>query len=359
MPRQLPWKSGNRTQTIKTTKRPNDIDEDSIDGTRLSGGNKSKGRAKASVSPDSLPELSSGPSPAKNTDSKRATSSSPPPLAEDALSNAEPIRKGVSKFDLRDDEWMMVEDEFLETAKLFTRHLRIAEYDRLKETIEAKKKEAETARPVVLGAKRSEEGAMKERVRLQDSKQKKAIRDVFASQGDSSGDDKVSRRPRPSRTILAVKPRTVASQPQDTDSDDLDAPRPSKPRVAASASTANLKEEPAPRPFTTSFAIPAIPAPTASGRPRMRPSRMTPFDMLDAYTPPSKPPSQPSSSPHSPQPAKPTQSRRSLDLFDEREPLSGASKEAADRLAKRKTERGDGGPKKKTTRIDDIPTFLF
>jgi len=32
----------------------------------------------------------------------------------------------------QDDKWVMVEDEFLETAKLFTRHLHHAEYQRLK-----------------------------------------------------------------------------------------------------------------------------------------------------------------------------------------------------------------------------------
>ncbi|KAF1364969.1 hypothetical protein EJ07DRAFT_98279 [Lizonia empirigonia] len=220
MPRQLPWKSngggGSRTQTVKPPSRPPqanrnppDIDDESFGGIVLAGSSsKGRGKGKAKVSSDSdnsLPNISAQQSTprAKRTSGlipkACAPSSSPPPEVDYALPQTEPMRKGVSKFDLRDDEWMMVEDEFLETAKLFTRHLRIAEYDKLKESIEAKKREAEVARPVVTGAKRSMEGTMKERARVQDSRQKKAIRDVFASRGDDDEDEGASYRQKPSR----------------------------------------------------------------------------------------------------------------------------------------------------------------
>ncbi len=160
MPRQLPWKSGgggSRTQIIKpsthppkTTRLPDDNGDDSFDSNNLTGSSKGKGKASAVLDPDTLlPNLSAKPSGLRTQRDKefdygqRATSSSPPPLDDDTVLQNESMRTGVSKFDLWDDEWMMVEDEFLETAKLFTRHLHIAEYDRLKETIEAKKKEAE------------------------------------------------------------------------------------------------------------------------------------------------------------------------------------------------------------------------
>ncbi|KZM21702.1 uncharacterized protein EKO05_0001682 [Ascochyta rabiei] len=410
MPRQLPWKSNaSRTQTVKppsrppkTSRIPDDIDDDFFHGTVLAS-SKDKGKSKAaSDSEEFLPDLPEEPSTprtkqSKNTNPKdRALSSSPPLLTDYALPHTEPMRKGVSKFDLRDDEWMMVEDEFLETAKLFTRHLHIAEYDRLKASIEAKKKEAEVARPVVAGAKRSVGGAMKERAKVQDSKQRKAIRDVFASQGDESEEDRASYRPQPSGpTSTIAKPRPAINESQDTDSDDLDVPRVPKPKVVAPIPTTAKRSPPAashiPKPATSSFAKPALPAKTAPARPRAKAPRITPFDMLDGYTPPnhnikprptftpgetrvsssSNPCSQSSSSgpasSRTPQttttrPAKPP---RSLDLLDEwgaTAETGGVSKEIADRVAKRRAERereGRGKKERRGTDLDDIPTFLF
>lgn len=430
MPRQLPWKSNgggeSRTQTIKpktstrppkTTRIPDGIDDDFFDGTILASNNKDKGKGKAKVtsdSDDSLPEAVAGTSKPRNERSKneeankRAPSSSPPPLADYAQPYIEPMRKGVSKFDLRDDEWMMVEDEFLETAKLFTRHLHIAEYDRLKESIEAKKKEAEVARPVVAGAKRSVEGAMKERAKVQNSRQKKAIRDVFASQEDSSEDDRASYRSKPSRPMsTTAKPKPATNGSRDTDSDDLDASRAPKPKTARPAPEAEAIPVPAARETLaylnasktapSPFAKPVIPASSAAKtataappRGRSRVPRMTPFDMLDEYTPPtfdtrtppavtanerrpstsSKPRSRPTSSNHSsPQTlqsldaktVKPRGPVDSLDHWGALKESSGLGKETADRIAKRKAERakeGDG-KKKRATDLDDIPTFLF
>ncbi|KAJ4991296.1 hypothetical protein SVAN01_03194 [Stagonosporopsis vannaccii] len=400
MPRQLPWKTGgggSRTQTIKPSIRPqkpnkvpDDIDDGFLAHAALSGSSKSKGQSKAratSNSDDVLP----GPSASRSKKTEdtllepRAASSSPPPLTYDALPN-ELMRKGVSKFDLRDDEWMMVEDEFLETAKLFTRHLHIAEYDRLKETIEAKKKAAEIARPVVAGVKRSVEGAMREGAKAQESRQKKAIRDVFATLGDESEkeDEDAAHRVSLSKSLSTTKPQTSARISHDTDSDDLDAPRAPKPKRAAPTSNIiSNPQAPAPpssKPAPSFFAKPALPAPPAAARPRRAP-RMTPFDMLDGYDPPptttSAPPnpsprdnarSQTTSTQSSLQPsqtAKAVRPRRSIDLLDDWESGSngsGVSKEVAERVAKRKAERakeGDANGKKRVTRIDDIPTFLI
>lgn len=396
MPRQLPWKSGgggSRTQTTKptlrpqkTTKAPDDIDDNFFDHTALAGSSKGKNKARAIVDSDeSLPEPTtprterarvSNPEP-------RAASSSPPPLAEDAIPN-EPMRKGASNFDLRDDEWMMVEDEFLETAKLFTRHLHIAEYDRLKETIEAKKKEAEIARPVVADPKRSVEGVMKERAKAQESRQKKAIRDVFSSLGDKSGEDRATRRVEPAQDSLALKPLPAVSRLQDSDSDDLDAPRPSKLKRAAPAlATASAQQPPhlpVSKPTISTFARPALSSSAANARPRAKSSRMTPFEMLDGYTRPASTTrasptiasgdlhSQSTSTHSSPRTSKNTKTvkcRRSVDLLDDwglSNDGGNVSKGAAERIAKRKAERakeGDGGQKKRTTRLDDIPTFLI
>jgi len=415
MPRQLPWKSSgggeSRTQTIKppvgkaktkTATIPDDIDDNFFNGTVFVSSSKDKGKGRAKVasdSDDSLPEAGRATlctTKSNNAEQReRALSSSPPPLAGYAAPHDEPMRKGVSKFNLRDDEWMMVEDEFLETAKLFTRHLHIAEYDRLKATIEAKKREAEIARPVVAGAKRSVDGEMKERARVQESRQKKAIRDVFASQDDSSEGDRALYRSKHSHVPPTTsKPLPTMGASQETDSDDLDAPRPPKPRDSSPATATTAKPLPATRqrpaylqtskPATESFVKPTIPATKASVRSRARPSRMTPFDMLDEYKPPTfdtrappmafpreKPCSQSTSSNQSsPQTSQSTTTRavmprRSIDLLDDRgtaKDTGGISKDVADRIAKRKAERakhGDGKEKKRNTDVDDIPTFLF
>lgn len=419
MPRQLPWKrnggGGSRTQTVKPPSRlqkptriVDDIDDDFFAGTVLANDSDGKGKARAvSDSGNSLLDLPTSPSTPRtkrtNTSKleRRAPLSSSPPLADYALPHSEPMRKGVSKFDLRDDEWMMVEDEFLETAKLFTRHLHIAEYDKLKESIEAKKKEAEAARPVVAGAKRSVEGMMKERAKVQENKQKKAIRDVFASQGDLSEDERASYRSRSSKHPAAgAKSQSTVNKPGDTDSDDLDAPRPPKPKASAPVFEPAPRSQPAARqiskPAPSSFAKPALPSTTAA-RPRARASRMKPFDMLDEYAPPkldekpaqfttslretlrssaSKPRSQSTSFNHfSPQASQATETRsirprRSVDLLDDwgssnhggGAGAGGVSKEVADRIAKRKADRGkesDGTVKRRATKLDDIPTFLF
>lgn len=420
MPRQLPWKggAGSRTQTTKPPVRPSrptrildDIDDDLFEGAALaSASNRVKDRTRAtSGSDNSLPEpyneeLTPRSKRSRTKDPKeRPPSSSSPPLADYALPRSEPMRKGVSKFDLRDDEWMMVEDEFLDTAKLFTKHLHIAEYDRLKETIEAKKRELALARPVVAGAERSAEGALRAKAKAQEIRQKQAIRDVFASQGDSSEDDISSDRRRLNQTASTTvqpQPRLFSKVPSDTDSDDLDARRlpKAKPTAAASASkptapipkpttpiakpTAPSSPPRVPNPTTSTFARPALPPAPKPSRPRPNASRMTPFDMLDEYTPPppssartqastpqaAKPRAQPTPSPRTSQPTtrNPPQPLRSQDITDDWSPVPGSSttsKEALARMAKRKAERAKGtaekGEKGGSAQLDDMPTFLF
>ena len=69
----------------------------------------------------------------------RTPSTSPPP----APPEQEPMREGYTA----DDIWIMVEDEFLSTAHLFTQHLHHAEYQRLKK--QAKEREVNSiSRPV-------------------------------------------------------------------------------------------------------------------------------------------------------------------------------------------------------------------
>jgi hypothetical protein len=428
MPRQLPWANkigGSRTLAKPTSSRQvtnprtlTTIDDDFFDGTVLASSNKRRGASNGSD--DDLPDLADLPAEpstprtkAKTKDALRMKcggSSSPPPVDDVEKPLVEGMHKCVSKFDLRDDEWMMVEDEFLETAKLFTRHLHIAEYEKLKATIEEKKKDAaEVARPVVADAKRSTSGAMKEKARVQALKQKKAIRDVFASQEE---EDQKERTTLSSRTNLVSSfiasrnnatagpkpvPNKSAAQDSESDSDDLDAPRLSaKPASKATTALTAVRKNstvaeqksasspaPNPKPPNPTFAKPA--PPTAAAKSRSRISCATPFEMLDDWvssksrTLSASLPKQPAKTSHVsriPNNSKHSQSftssddrgaakvGRSTDSFNEHastEKQSINSGGVVDRLAKRKAEqeKDEKERKRKAAKLDDIPTFLF
>ncbi|RAR07101.1 hypothetical protein DDE82_003043 [Stemphylium lycopersici] len=429
MPRQLPWAkrgSGSRTQAKPADPRPSaasrihDIDDDFFENTILASSSKST--KQANESDDDLPNLPAEPSTLRTKSKPKDTfwrgrdeSSSPPPVRDVDQPLVEGMHEGVTRWDLRDDRWMMVEDEFLETAKLFTRHLHIAEYGKLKEMIDAKKKGAEVARPVVANAKMSTSGAMKEKAKVQEQRQKRAIRDVFASQDDDEeehGQATTSIRTTHGKTPLSTSglrraPSAVVKQPPtsnvapDSDSEDLDAPqhpaksasKPTPAKISSTPDTPKAALSPAPNTniATPTFAKPAPPRPAAKSRSRI--SRATPFDMLDEWVPSKPQPSSPKASPDrragSPVVASRTPNAtrfasRSLDfsrdvklgvhapsasltgniesLQQEKEVEGGGrSKELADRLAKRKAERekSDGEKKRKKASADDIPTFLF
>ncbi|KAI4945945.1 hypothetical protein J4E91_007386 [Alternaria rosae] len=426
MPRQLPWASksgGSRTQakpasSRKATKARTtaDIDDDFFDGTILADSDKDRGRSNGSD--DDLPGLPTAPStPRTKTKAndalrkRRGGSSSPPPIDELEGPRIEGMHKSLSKFDLRDDEWMMVEDEFLETAKLFTRHLHIAEYEKLKAIIEEKKKEAaEVTRSVVANAKRSTSGEMKEKARVQELKQKRAIRDVFMSQENE--DDQQGRAALSSRSSLTsswasrriATTSKYAAQDSDNDSEDLDAPRPSAKPVSRTTTTPTpvrnssaakgqksaSSPAPNPRPPHPIFAKPAPPTPAAKSRSRI--IRATPFDMLDELVPTKKsktlsgssvePAVETSYTPRASSVSKYSQSFDSVDgrggakvgravaSFEETAPdgdhrsnggNTGISKETLERITKRKAERekSEKERKRKAADLDDVPTFLF
>jgi hypothetical protein len=291
------------------------------------------------------------------------------------------MRKGVDKFDLRDDEWMMVEDELLRTAKMFTRHLHLAEYERMKADMEERTKHS-TPRPVVADAKPSVDGHFNRKAKEQMKTQKKALREINAA--PAHDEDQVP-RPKHTASITVTRPtgrpqRDLTTQRMKTntksasDSDDLDTPK----YPAKHAATPNKLNPPRTETDSdstpTEFVKPALPL-NARARAKLR--RPTPFDMWDDYTPnqPS-PPSQtspttrkqgPSSAPkvRASTTIKPTVSIQpastTVDLFSGLDYLKRdrLSKETSDRLAKRKAEREKETPSKSAKSIDDIPTFLF
>lgn len=107
MARKLPWLAPDGTEkpskssTISRSKRKQSEDDDDTDLSISKPSRKAKGKQRV-----------------------RNPSSSPPPTTPEE----EPMIDGLEN----DDGWVMVEDEFLTTAKLYTAHLHHADYQRLK-----------------------------------------------------------------------------------------------------------------------------------------------------------------------------------------------------------------------------------
>lgn len=85
-----------------------------------------------------------------------------------------------------DDVWMMVEDEFLDTARLFTQHLHHAEYHRLKRLAREKNASAlqNISRPVVARGKMSIEAQKKHEARARAERQVEALRNIEGADND-------------------------------------------------------------------------------------------------------------------------------------------------------------------------------
>ncbi|KAK3203655.1 hypothetical protein GRF29_106g276124 [Pseudopithomyces chartarum] len=410
--RQLPWASkGNSKTPVRqpTAKRavPADIDDGFFDGTILERSPKSKRRAVAQLSDDELPNLSSSfaETSRKSRDSINGAdilSSSPPPIAADLPPpKTEYMLTGVDKFDLRDDEWMMVEDELLQTAKLFTQHLHLAEYETLKTKIE-EQKNIVTPRPVVAGAKLSAEGQMKVKAKEQIFEQRKAMKKVLSAQDQSSDTEPPPSSPLPP-PLRRDLPRANSSHPSHqerrnhgSDSDDLDVP--SKPTTTKSRPTGQNIRHPPPLDQAAEKPSEVLKKPATPAHTRNKPSRgqrqnlWDDWDELtfDSKTSPPKPSfsttpqrvRSPSKAPrtsstprassprkpmHTPTPTRtghgfPTSIKGSknspLDVEVDETPsklasIIGAQGRPERRKVDRKKEKTDD------SKFDDIPTFLF
>jgi hypothetical protein len=384
MPRQLPWVRTATKHQPQPAKSPvaSDIDDDFFDGTLLATDKKSKGRA---LSPGGSSDTDDRH--ARNPRKKRALSSSPP-AAESSAPRTENMRTALSRFDLRDDEWMMVEDDLLETAKLFTHHLRVEDYKIIEQGIEAKKKGIATipaaVRPVVAGATLSTEGTLKEKARVQSEKQRRAFRDVFTSR-DEDDEHQAS-----ARTQAAGRPSVLPAS-SDTDSDDLDAPlRPSRsmaqrpttlnPRSSAPPMSMPIGPQAAERP-KPSFVKP-IPVSQISA-PRLKHSsghRAMPFDMLDDYLPKANRSAAAAASAEREEQTTPftetllpsrsndkparridvkKRPRRSTQLLEEWDAGKADEGTEAINTQRRHTKEKSSGKRKAADAADDIPTFLL
>ncbi|KAK7534603.1 hypothetical protein IWX49DRAFT_298627 [Phyllosticta citricarpa] len=119
----------------------------------------------------------------------RTPSTSPPPQPP----TQEFMRDGLDA----DDIWVMVEDEFLDTSRLFTQHLHHAEYHRLKRLVRAKNESVlqNMARPVDLRFGMSIEKRKMKESKIKAENQAETLRNLGAKNveatrnSDDSGDD--------------------------------------------------------------------------------------------------------------------------------------------------------------------------
>ncbi|KAF2196163.1 hypothetical protein GQ43DRAFT_273684 [Delitschia confertaspora ATCC 74209] len=179
-----------------------------------------------------------------------------------------PMRTAPSKHELRDDQWMMVEDELLATAKLYTRHLHLKEYKRIQQELRNKSNK-KIFRPVVGDAKASAELKLRMRADAQRKKQKKhprTIREISDNEEEQTITLDPPIGPMCKSQIKQLSPRalikmtshplvigrptkittTIEVTDEEYDSEDLDAPvRAASKRVTESAAlqTAQSKVE--------------------------------------------------------------------------------------------------------------------
>ncbi|KAF2145560.1 uncharacterized protein K452DRAFT_121949 [Aplosporella prunicola CBS 121167] len=170
MPRKLPWLANDTSQSSSANagRRPNQARPETLD------------RDDARTTPSRLRRV---PDAVKNR-ADRTPSSSPPPQPP----KQELMREGPDG----DDMWIMVEDEFLDTAQMFTQHLHHAEYHRLKRLAKERSASAiqKIARPVVPHSQMSTEAKLKRKAEASAEKHADALRQIGAGVHDSrDGED--------------------------------------------------------------------------------------------------------------------------------------------------------------------------
>ncbi|KAF2219109.1 hypothetical protein BDZ85DRAFT_299069 [Elsinoe ampelina] len=136
MARTLPWKKAASSSTPNPTRnrRPPAVSGSTTPKRRRSPARRDEQVNTTGVStPERRARMRSG----------RSPSTSPPPAPPDQ----EPMREGYAA----DDIYMMVEDEFQSTAKLYTQHLHHAEYKRLQRLAREREAAAPARPPDLLG----------------------------------------------------------------------------------------------------------------------------------------------------------------------------------------------------------------
>jgi hypothetical protein len=259
-----------------------------------------------------------------------------------------------------DDDWMMVEDEFLSTATLFTRHLHHAEYVRLR------KLQAEARLP-------SRPTAKNEKVPVETKNRSESpARSHFRG---------LAKGPPPSAALPAIKKQERPKPPPEP----LPVPAPRR-RESTTPSAINTN-----RSILASLAkeLDGLSASEdsddldAPARPRPQPSKPVPSRVQQHFgvaatrkplllSPPKRPPDPPVSSSRKPLTSSTTSKTAassrlsSSEFLDDLDPLhsqksSDPSNDTMSRIAKRGVERAkkqEEEKKRKSLLLEEIPTFL-
>lgn len=206
-------------------------------------------------------------------------------ISNHAANQARLMDQALNPYDLRDDEYMMVEDEFLQTAKLFTRHLHLAEYERLKSLVQSKINNGqEITRPVLANVQVPEERKMKMRAEERKKAQREALRSVLEGEEDEEeevGGSGIGL----ARTKVKGKGKGKGSMARDTtsDSSDLDAtPRPKPLKRAQSTPRQSNAPPSSPPDATLTFLKPVFPA--SKSRPSTTTSHTSRYTATTATT---------------------------------------------------------------------------
>jgi hypothetical protein len=326
-----------------------------------------------SDSSDGLPGYSTSHKPRQRAQI-RNPSSSPPP----AQPTEEFMIDGLSN----DDGWVMVEDEFLTTAKLFTAHLHHADYQRLKKL--SRSRGASTLSSIARPTDgRTKQSVLTQKVILSASVGKsiqKGLKNVFGSDDDGEENDPYLKDPKLAGLMSQEKDGAIlgkvihshekSSRTQEisrdarrfstvdsdeTDEDDLDAQSRSASQNIAKAQRSGQTNK--------HVSKPAVPATKESDRN----GRVTAFESslsTSMFKRPIDP--EPKRSTTLPEPSHPSPKPPPSDdfgLLSRRTALPAKLAAKMNRMkaseTKQDTEKKDEETKKTTSRLSDVPTFLL
>lgn len=168
MPRKLPWLNRNTETTTKANITPKSVKRPRIQTSDLN---------------EESPSSSASATYRENRRGDRQPSSSPILAPDISPPSPESMKEGVDA----DDAWVMVEDEFLETANLFTQHLHRAEYQRLKELVRTQNESVmrNIMRPVASNTKVVGETAKRMEADAKSSSQRKVLQAITKGEADT------------------------------------------------------------------------------------------------------------------------------------------------------------------------------
>ncbi|OCL12727.1 hypothetical protein AOQ84DRAFT_360383 [Glonium stellatum] len=382
MPRNLPWLNQKTKPAAKVNSTPKPAKRPRV---QTSGLNEESPLSSASTSHSEKGRVD------------RLPSSSPILVPDLSPPSPEFMKDGVDA----DDAWVMVEDEFLETANLFTQHLHHAEYQRLKQLVKTQSESVtrKITRPVVSNAKVDRETAKRMEAEAKSSAQRELLQVIANSEEETPWmqDPRLAglmNHPPVSSTLLAsrtgVKSNTRAAagfakahpSPPPRISHEKYMPTSSKLQLSGLAGLAREIERPdasdndsedlnnsshfrAPLKKPRNMDRPQVQSFESISTPQHKPHRdrsPSPTSTSKRITAPRIPSAKAPSSLLTPKPRSGPSRTSAMDLLDEFDFPSRktSSSGCEDRAAKQKAESAKKEPeqKRKSVLLEEIPTFL-